>query len=76
MLQKRTLKMPENHRYLLWALVLALLFANIHVALHKVDLAAGDADQHESCQVCRLNHVPATLLPQPALFWPASYYCS
>jgi len=50
-------------------LVLALVFAAWHVALHDINTSS-DVSGHEECQACRLNHVPIADLPTLAWFVP------
>jgi len=61
----------ENHLIRL-VMVIALLFAALHIALHELDMGSG-LDEHDKCQVCRLSHSPATSLPVPSLSSPLQF---
>jgi len=51
----------KQNRFIKLVLVFALLLASMHVALH--DLGTGNGlNEHEECQVCRINHVPIAAL--------------
>ncbi len=58
-----------ENRLIRLALVLALVFAAAHVALHDLDMNGDGLELHE-CQVCRLNHMPTASLAVPSLLVP------
>lgn len=58
------------HHQIRWLLVLLLIFAAMHVALHDLDSGATDNEHQGECQVCRLNHVPVASLSVPELYAP------
>ena len=72
MLSKAFNRYVGENRLIRLALVLALIFAAAHVALHDLDMNSGGLDSHE-CQVCRLNHMPAASLAVPSLFAPLQF---
>ncbi len=52
---------PEN-RILRLALVVVMLFAVWHIAMHDIDLS-DDLNGSVQCVYCNLNHIPITDLP-------------
>ena len=60
----------EQNRLIRLVLIVALVFASAHVALHNLDVNGSGLDGHDECQACRLNHVPIASLPLPSLFAP------
>lgn len=67
MLRKAFHQNTEENRLIRLVLVFVLAFAALHVALHDLELSG---QGHEQCQVCRLNHVPATPFTPPSLLVP------
>ncbi len=67
MFSTASIRHTQRHRFFGWALVFALGFAALHIALHDPDLGGGGLEAHDQCQVCRLNHMPAAALPLPCL---------
>ena len=66
---QNTHQITRKHRLIRLALVFVLIFAAAHVALHDLDIGEG-LDGHGECQVCRLNHVPASPLAVLSLLVP------
>jgi hypothetical protein len=67
MLQKAFRQNTKENLLIRRVLVFALLFAALHVSLHDLDTIDGGLGEHDTCHVCRLNHVPVAFLPQPSL---------
>jgi len=73
MLRKVFHQNTKENRLIRRVLVFALLFAALHVALHDLDTSDGGLGEHDTCQVCRLNHVPVAFLSQPLLLIPPQF---
>jgi len=63
----------QENRFIRLFLVFALMFAALHVALHDLDMSSNGLDEHEKCQVCRLNHTPTASLGFPSLYTPLQF---
>ncbi len=71
MVRLRLHRQDFSHRLLRGALLFALVFGALHVALHGLNDSGLSAQ--DDCQICRLAHSPAMdlplLLPLLAVFW-------
>jgi len=54
-------------------LVVALLFASAHVALHELDVHSEELNGGSECQVCRLGHTPAATFAIPQIATPTQF---
>lgn len=73
MLRKVFHQNTKENRLIRWVLVFALLFAALHVALHDLDSINDSLGEHDTCPICRLNHVPVAFFPRPALLVPPQF---
>lgn len=55
-----------RHQLTLLMVVFSLVFAVLHVALHDINI--NDLKDHETCQVCRLDHTPTASITQPGFY--------
>ena len=57
----------KKYQLVLLTLVFSLIFAVLHVALHDINI--NDLEEHETCQVCRLDNTPTASLAQPGFYY-------
>lgn len=70
MLSETCSQNTDMNRLLRWVLAFALVFAALHVASHDIDMGGQGQVDDDTCQICRINHVPLASLPLPSLLVP------